>query len=196
MDQRVEPTIVSQDERPIDAYRDYLRLLARIQLSPRLQSKLDTSDVVQQTVLNAHTSQSLFRGKTEPEKLAWLRTILANVINAEVRKYVTQSRDVRRERSLESQLEVSSSRLESLLVAEQTSVSQRAVRCEELLQLSAALAKLPENQRQVIELHHLKGMPVANVAEELGWTRPAVVGLLFRGLKGLRQLLDDQLRSP
>jgi RNA polymerase sigma-70 factor (ECF subfamily) len=186
----VDP-VAETDERPLDAYRDYIRLLTRIQLGPRLQAKLDTSDVVQQTLLQAHTARALFRGKTEPEKLAWLRAILANVLAAEARRYETQARDVRRERSLESQLEQSSSRLESLLVADQTSPSQRAVRCEELLRLATALNRLPENQRQVVELHHLKGLPVAEVAAEVGSTRPAVVGLLFRGLKGLREILSD-----
>jgi RNA polymerase sigma-70 factor (ECF subfamily) len=178
-------------ERPLDEYRDYLRLLARIQLSPRLQAKLDTSDIVQQTILQAHAANSLFRGQSEPEKLAWLRTILANVLAAESRKYLTLARDVRRERSLESQLELSSSRLQMLLVADQTSPSQRAVRCEDFLRLAAALVRLPESQRQVVELHHLRGLTVVEVAAEIGRTRPAVVGLLFRGLKGLHEMLRE-----
>jgi RNA polymerase sigma-70 factor (ECF subfamily) len=180
-----------QNERPLDAYRDYLRLLARIQLGPRLQAKMDESDVVQQTILQAHEARAVFRGKTEPEKLAWLRAILANVIALAARRYGTRARDVRRERSLEAQLDLSSSRLESLLVTDQTSPSQRAVRCEELLQLASALARLPEDQRLVVELHHLKGLPVAEVAATVGRTRPAVVGLLFRGLKKLRNLLHE-----
>lgn len=184
-------TTAELHERPLEAYRDYLRLLTRIQLGPRLQAKMDTSDVVQQTLLQAHAARGLFRGKTEPDKLAWLRVILANVLSAEARKYGTQARDVRRERSLESQLELSSSRLELLLAADQTSPSQRAVRCEELLRLASALTRLPENQRRVVELHHLKGLAVADVADEIGSTRPAVVGLLFRGLKALREFLGD-----
>lgn len=183
------------DERPLEGYRDYLRLLARIQLGSRLQAKMDTSDVVQQTILQAHTARGLFRGKTESEKLAWLRTILANVLSAEARKYVTRARDIRRERSLESQLELSSSRLECLLVADLTSPSQRAVHCEELIRLAAALTKLPADQRQVVELHHLKGLHVAEVADQIDRTRPAVVGLLFRGLKRLRELLHDHVED-
>ena len=157
-----------QDERPLNAYRDYLGLLARIQLGPRLQAKMDTSDVVQQTILQAHEARALFRGQTEPAKLAWLRAILANVIAVAARRYETRARDVRRERPLESQLELSSSRLECLLVADQTSPSQCAVRCEELLRLATVLARLPEDQRQVVELHHLKGLPMAEVAGAAG----------------------------
>ena len=79
----------------------------------------------------------------------------------------------------------------SLLAADQTSPSERAVRGEELLRLAQALARLPEDQRRVVELHYLKGLPVAEVAEQIGRTRPAAVGLLFRGLKRLRELLRD-----
>jgi RNA polymerase sigma-70 factor (ECF subfamily) len=187
----VSPTAES-DERPLERYRDYLRLLARTQLGPRLQAKLDASDAAQQAVLQAHQAWGEFRGTTEAERLAWLRVILANVLAAAVRRFEARARDVARERSLERDLELSSSRLECLLAADQTSPSQRAVRCEELLRLAAALARLPEDQRQVVELHHLRGLPVADVAAQLGRSRAAVVGLLFRGLKRLRQLLRER----
>jgi RNA polymerase sigma-70 factor (ECF subfamily) len=186
VDRAAEP-----DLRPLEAYRDYLRLLARIQLGTRLQSKLDASDVVQQAILQAHEARAQFRGTTEAEKVAWLRAILANVLAAAGRRFEAQARDVGRERSLEAELELSSSRLECLLAADETSPSQRAVRGEVLLRLAAALALLPDDQRRVVELHHLEGLAVGEIAMQMGRTRPAVVGLLFRGLKKLRQLLRD-----
>jgi RNA polymerase sigma-70 factor (ECF subfamily) len=181
-----------QNDRPLESYRGYLRLLARTQLSPRLQAKLDASDAAQQTILQAHEARAQFRGTTEAEFCAWLRAILANVLAVAVRRFETAARDTGRERSLEAELELSSSRMECLLAADQTSPSQRAVRGEDLLRLAAALAQLPEDQRRVVELHHLKGLPVAEVAEQMGRTRPAIVGLLFRGLKTLRVLLRDK----
>jgi RNA polymerase sigma-70 factor (ECF subfamily) len=179
------------DERPLEGYRDYLRLLARTQLGPRLQAKLDASDVAQQAILQAHEARRQFRGTTEVEKLAWLRAILANVLATAARQFEARARDVGRERSLAGDLELSSSRLECLFAADQTSPSQRAVRCEEFLRLAAALTRLPEDQRQVVELHHLKGLAVADAAAQMGRTPAAVVGLLFRGLKKLRQLLRE-----
>jgi RNA polymerase sigma-70 factor (ECF subfamily) len=59
------------------------------------------------------------------------------------------------------------------------------------LGLAQAIARLPEDQRRVVELHYLKGLTVAEVADQIGRTRPAAVGLLFRGLKRLRELLRE-----
>jgi RNA polymerase sigma-70 factor (ECF subfamily) len=177
------------DDRALVRYRDYLRLLARTQMGSRLRAKLDASDVAQQVLLRAHEARGQLRGTSEAEKLAWLRTILANVLAATMRRFEAAVRDISRERSLEGGLELSSSRLACLIPADQTSPSQRAERGEELLRLADGLAQLPQDQREVVELHHLQGLPIAEVAAEMGRTRPAVVGLLFRGLKKLRELL-------
>ncbi len=179
----------STDERSLAACRDYLRILARLQMGTQMRSKLDASDVVQQTILLAHASRDQFRGRTDAEWLGWLRTILANVLGMVAREFATAARNVSRELSLESELEQSSARLERILAADQSSPSGMAVRTEELLRLAEALLRLPEDQRRAVELHHLKGQTVAEVAVELGRTRPAVVGLLFRALKRLRELL-------
>jgi RNA polymerase sigma-70 factor, ECF subfamily len=54
--------------RPLESYRDDLHLLARLQLDHRLRGKLDSSDVVQQTLIKAHRNTEQFRGHTEAEK--------------------------------------------------------------------------------------------------------------------------------
>jgi RNA polymerase sigma-70 factor (ECF subfamily) len=186
----MQPT-ARDDLRSIEDHRDYLRLLVRLQLGARLQAKLDASDVVQQAILHAHERRDQFRGGTEGEWLAWLRAILANALATAVRRFDAQARDPGRERSLEAELERSSSRLESLLAADQTSPSERAVRGEDLRRLAQALARLPDDQRRVVELHYLEGLTLAEVAGRIGRTRPAAVGLLFRGLKRLREMLRE-----
>jgi len=79
--------------------------------------------------------------------------------------------------------------VEQWLAAEQSSPSQHAIRQEELLRMAESLASLPESQRRAIELHHLEGRPLAEIAAELGSTKAAVAGLLHRGLKTLRMRL-------
>ncbi|MBC8874524.1 MAG: sigma-70 family RNA polymerase sigma factor [Planctomycetes bacterium] len=177
--------------RELERFREYLCLMARLQLDSRLQGKVDVSGVVQQTLLEAYQAMAEFQHRNEDNQVAWLRQILANNLVDEVRKFHAKARDVDRERQLEVALEQSSSRLEAWLAAEQSSPSQRAMRHEQLLQLAEALAQLPADQRQAVELHHLKDFPLAAIAEQMGRSKGAVAALLFRALGKLRKLLKD-----
>src|SRR5262249_27897878 len=163
--------------------RDYLLLLARLQLDPGLRGVLDPSDVVQQTLLKAHEKRYQFRGKSEGELLAWLRAILANHLADLARKYGQRLQG--RERSLEAGFEESSLRLERWLASNSTSAGGRAIRQEQLLRLAEALACLPEDQRTALELKHLRHVPVSEISRMMGKSSAAVGSLLYRGLKRL-----------
>jgi RNA polymerase sigma-70 factor (ECF subfamily) len=183
----------SDDQRAmrLERFREYLGLLARLQLDARLQGKVDLSGVVQQTLLEAHRESGKMPDQGDDDLARWLRRILANNLQDEIRKLYSQARDVRREESLEAALEASSSRIEGWLGAEQSSPSQRAMRNEELFRLADALAKLPDDQRRAVELHHLKGRSLLDIAAEMDRTKGAVAALLFRGLNKLRELLGE-----
>src|SRR6516162_4426779 len=62
----------------LERYRNYLTLLARLQIGRRLQGKFDPADVVQDTFLQAHSKFDQFHGSTEAELVSWLRQVLAS----------------------------------------------------------------------------------------------------------------------
>jgi RNA polymerase sigma-70 factor (ECF subfamily) len=177
----------------LERFRAYLVLLARLQVEPGFRDKLDLSGVVQQTLLEAfqELKSPSPRLRTEGETAAWLRSILSHNLADGLRKLAAQKRDARKDRSLDAALEQSASRLGDWLAIQESSPSQKAIRQEEVLRMVEALASLPQNQRRAIEMHHLQGQPLAEIAQELGSTKAAVAGLLHRGLKALRAQLEE-----
>jgi RNA polymerase sigma-70 factor (ECF subfamily) len=176
--------------RLLELYRRYLALLARVQIGQRLQGKVDASDLVQETFLEAHRNFARFRGTSEPELVRWLRQILAANLADLLRRYLgTQGRDVRLEREIEDAFDRSSVLLDRGLVAPQSSPSQQAVRREQAVLLADALAQLPDDYREVLVLRHLEGLRFPEVARQMGRSIASVEKLWMRGLARLRLLM-------
>ncbi|HUE71083.1 MAG TPA: sigma-70 family RNA polymerase sigma factor [Pirellulaceae bacterium] len=176
----------------LQRFRTYLLLLAR---SHDQMGGEEASDIVQKTMLAAHAQRAEFRGQSPAELAAWLKQILRREVIDAYRQRRRLKRDVRREVPLEAEVDGSFSRAQVWLAAAQTSPSQLVSREEELVAMADALAQLPEAQREAVVLHHLQGASLAEVAAQLQRTEAAVAGLLHRGLKQLRQILD-QPSSP
>jgi RNA polymerase sigma-70 factor (ECF subfamily) len=183
---------------PVDAarleqFRGYLRLLARLHFHPTLRGKLDPSDVVQQTLVQACQGLANFRGQSDAELAAWLRQILARNLVHTVRDLHRARRDVHRERSLEVALDASSAHLERWLAdSDATSPSEHAQFNEEVLQLAGALDELPEMQREALVLQHWQGWSLAEIGAHLDRSPSAVAALIKRGLQGLRLRLKPR----
>src|SRR5438067_4710716 len=129
--------------RLLESYRPYLARLARLQISRRLQGKVDASDVVQDVMLETHRNFTRFRGASEKEFVAWLRGILADRLAKLVRHYQgTKRRDVRLEREMAAAVDDSSRVLDNALAAQQSSPSERAARREQAVLMAEALDQL------------------------------------------------------
>lgn len=178
-------------ESAFEKYRSYLCLLARQQLGAKLRGKLDASDVVQEALFQAHACRGQFRGTTEPERIGWLQAILMNTLAGAFRQFGRLRRDVDLEVSLETQLRESSTRLANFLVSDASSPSEKVGRHEQLLELAAALSELPVDQREAIEMHHLQGMTLSQIAEVMERSKPSVAGLIFRGVTTVRRRLES-----
>jgi len=176
----------------LDLYRNYLRLLARIEIGRRLQGKLDASDLVQETFLEAHRHFARFQGSSEPQLVSWLRQILAAKVANLLRHYLgTQGRDVRLECELAAELDNSSRILGAELIAPLSSPSQRAVRREQAVLLANALERLPADYREVIVLRHLEGRSFPEIAQRMRRSVDSVQKLWLRGLSRLRRAFGE-----
>ncbi|MEN6407117.1 MAG: sigma-70 family RNA polymerase sigma factor [Thermoguttaceae bacterium] len=176
----------------LELYRNYLRLLAGLEIGRRLQVKLDASDLVQETMLEAHKGFGDFRGGTEAELVAWLRRIMASVLCGALRKYLgAQKRDIRLERTLQDQLDRSSMLLGQGFVDPHSSPSQQAARREQSVLLADALAKLPEDYRDALVFRHLQGLSFPEISRRMGRSQDSVEKLWVRGLARLRQIMTE-----
>jgi RNA polymerase sigma-70 factor (ECF subfamily) len=175
----------------LERYREYLHLLARMQLDPRLRRECDPSDIVQTVLLRAHQAEAGFRGTTPEERAAWLRAILAHTLADVLRDRLRDRRDVRREVNLERALEESSLHLTAIAAGREPSPSSILNGKEDALCLADAVAKLPELQREAVTLKHLEGRSLIEVANCMGRSPASVASLLRRGLARLRELLGE-----
>ncbi len=174
---------------PLDRYRSYLHVLARAQLHPEVRPRLDASDIVQQTLLEAHRDREHFRGENAAQLAGWLRRILARNVQNALRDMRRAKRDPAREQPLAAALERSGLDVASWLAADQATPSEILAGHERLMRLSDGLSTLPEAQAQAVVLRYWQSCSLADIADRMGRSPAAVAGLLHRGLGQLRDLL-------
>jgi len=173
--------------RLLQAERAALRRLAERQLEGPIAARVDASDVVQQTFLEAHHSFPQFAGQDARDLVAWLHGILDNKIATAIRDHtLLQKRNVHREQSMDDSQD-GGTPLKHGLDAGLSTPSQKAIRGEEAERLSSALTTLPDDQREAVRLRHLEGWALADVAQHLGRTPAATAGLIKRGMHALRR---------
>lgn len=179
--------------RLLEQYRGYLLMLAHRYLSERLRRRVDPADIVQLTYLEAKRDLPAFRGETPAEFAAWLRGMLKNNVATAVTRHVTtQKRSLKREVDAAPPAGADSAEGGWIqqLPGSTTSPSGVAIRSEAVMALLKALHQLPETQAEAIRLRYMEGLPLAEIVERMGKSDTAVAGLLKRGLKKLRTLLD------
>jgi RNA polymerase sigma-70 factor (ECF subfamily) len=179
-------------------YQHYLYILAQAQLGRKLRGKCAPSDLVQQTLLEAHRDFAGFQGQHEGELLAWLRRILAHNLFNEARRFGARQRDADREVSLDqvqAGIDRSSAVLGRCLAAHGPSPSQVAVQHEGAVSLADALARLPEDYQTVLLLRVFEELPAEEVAQRMGRSAGAVRMLQMRALTALREAMAHDSRA-
>jgi RNA polymerase sigma-70 factor (ECF subfamily) len=160
---------VSGDQRAFaEIFRRYADVVTSL-VRRRVRRHEDACDVVQQTFLQMHRARARF----DPERLLrpWLFTIAANLSRDHARRS-------HHHREVTSDIEVAAPTSGDPLV----SASER-------LRVRRALAALPANQREVLELHWIEGASYRDIAARTGASHAAVKLRAFRGRAALRDAL-------
>jgi RNA polymerase sigma-70 factor (ECF subfamily) len=176
--------------------RNYVGLVARAQVESWMQAKVDASDLVQQTLLEAHRGFARFEGNTEGEWLAWLKQILAHNAQDFVRRYRTDKRHAGREVTLQAPPDGTSGSFFRDPPDAGESPSQMLVQQEREIELADAIAQLSPDHQEVIMLRNLQRLPFDEVARRMGRTRPAVQMLWMRALRKLEELMRESTECP
>jgi RNA polymerase sigma-70 factor (ECF subfamily) len=171
------------------AYRNYLHLLARLQITMSVAEPVDPSDLVQETLLEAFRAFGQFVGQSERQWVAWLRRILVRNLADELKAQRRHRRDVQRSQSLEAEMERSADQLDQTLAGSVSTPSARASQKERSVLLADALSRLPADYREVIVLRQLEGRSFDEVSRRMDRTQAAARKLWARALEHLKNEL-------
>lgn len=173
----------------LDACRAYLLLVAQKELEPDLHAKGGASDLVQETLLEALRDFGRFQGNSEPELLAWLRRLLLHNLTDFQRRYrETGKRQLGREQPLEP--ETPSEIAGGGVAADTPSPSGHAIEHEQFQAIERAMARLPDDYRQVIRLRYLEERSFEQIAETMQRSPNAVRKLWLRAVERLQQEME------
>lgn len=189
-----------------DLYRNYLRMLARTGLGPRLRERVELSDVVQETLIEVIRQFPAFTGQDEIALVGWLRRLIAQKL-ADLGRFHSRVKRGGGEAPwpLDAPLTTGnaplqagadaatrSARLAELLTLSQTSPSEVASRREATVLLADALTKLPADQAEILWLYHVEGLSFEAIGHQQGVSRKVIRGLWAKGLASLRRSMGHQ----
>jgi RNA polymerase sigma-70 factor (ECF subfamily) len=178
----------------LETHRARLRRMVALRLDPRLQGRIDASDVIQEAYLEASARlEEYLRNPTMPFFL-WLRFLAGQKLVTLHRHHLgTRMRDAGREVSLyRGRLpEASSAALAAQILGRHTRPSEAAIRAEMKICLQQALNSMEPLDREVLALRHFEQLSRAEAAQVLGIQESACSKRYVRALKRLKDILSD-----
>jgi RNA polymerase sigma-70 factor, ECF subfamily len=173
-------------------HRDRLRRMVQLRMDWRLQSRLDASDVLQEAFLDVASRLDDYLREPKLPPFLWLRMCVGEeLVNIHRRHLGTKRRDAGREISLQRRAapEASSAALASLLLGENTSPTQAAVRAERLMAVQQALDELEPIDREIVALRHFEQLSRVETAQVLGIREDAAAKRYIRAIQRLKGVL-------
>jgi RNA polymerase sigma-70 factor (ECF subfamily) len=177
----------------LERYRDYLRRMVAVRLDRRVAARVDPSDVVQETLVEAARRLDDYLRDRPLPFYGWLRGLAGErVIDAHRRHVAARRRSVTLEHRDPDLPDASADELVRRLFADDTSPSRHLMRQERHERLKTALASLSQRDREVLVMRHLEQLSTAEIAAMLELSEAAVKSRLLRALLRMR----DQMGGP
>jgi RNA polymerase sigma-70 factor, ECF subfamily len=175
-------------------HQDFLRRFVEMRIDPKLRSRVDPSDVVQETHLEAFARLEDYLAREPMPFRLWLRqTAFERMLKLRRQHLAAARRTVDREEHLPDR---SSVMLAQHFLGHDSTPSKRAVRKEDALRVQEALAELAESDREIVLMRNLEGLSHAEIACVLGIDEAASRKRYGRSLLRLRKVLfDGKLRE-
>ena len=181
-------------------YRNYLRMIVRTGLGPKLRERVELSDVVQEALVEVVRQFPQFTGQNEAALVGWLRRLVGQKL-ADLGRYHSRAKraaggsalplDAPWDQGAPADSNPGGGRLLDMLALSQTSPSEAASRRELIVLLADALAALPDSEADILWLYHAENLSFEAIGERVGLSRKSVRGIWARGLKRLKRSLDS-----
>lgn len=170
-------------------HHNYLRQLVDLQLDRQLRSRVDVSDVIQETQLEVvRRLESYLREPPLPFRL-WLRKLACDCVRSLRRHHLeTGKRNIFRELALP---EKSSLLLAERLLARGASPSEQLDKKEKIKRVQLAISALPEGDREVLLMRTFEGLSFDEIACLLNIEPAAARKRHGRALLRLHKLLTE-----
>lgn len=177
----------------LEKYRQRLRQMIDLRIDRRLCSRVDPSDVVQETLAEAHRNLDDYLEEEPLPIYPWLRQFAANRLADLHRRHLhAVKRSVLRESIPQEEGDGSVVGLADWLVSTRSSPSRNLIREEVRGQVQRALLELPERDREILVLRYLESMATDEIAAVLGISIGAVKVRHLRALERIRPLIDPE----
>jgi RNA polymerase sigma-70 factor (ECF subfamily) len=187
-------------------YRNYLRMVVRTGLGPKLRERVELSDVVQEALVEVVRQFPQFTGQNEAALVGWLRRLVGQKL-ADLARY--HNRAKRSSGGPLMPLDApwgaegggaepgqGGGRLLDMLALSQTSPSEAASRRELTVLLADALADLAETEAEVLWLYYADGLSFEAIGDRMGLSRKSIRGIWARGLKAVKRSIDGPPGGP
>lgn len=173
-------------------HTDRLKRMVAIRMDQRVRARFDPSDVIQESLVIAHSRLGDYLEKRPLPFYPWLRGIAwEKLLQLQEKHLEAQKRSVRREEKIDLRVtDESISELAQLLAGSMTAPSERMMRDELRDRVRKALRSLRHHDREILELLYLEQLKSNEIAAVLDLSPATVRKRHYRALTRLSRLIE------